>query len=79
MIQRREGSGLPFEPRQPFGIRGEHFGQDLDGDVAPEPGRSRDTPHSALANQGDDQDPSFVPVASGIVGKSPRSRRRVTT
>ena len=34
MIQRREGLGFAYEPREPFGVAHEEIGQDLDRDVA---------------------------------------------
>ncbi len=37
MVEGRHGAGLELEPTAPVGIAGHVDGQDLDGDVAPEP------------------------------------------
>ena len=52
-VQRGEGSRLTIESRQPFGIRGCRCRENLDRDVAPQPGVASaiDLAHSACANR----------------------------
>ena len=38
MVQRCGGAGFLLEAAQAVGVRGQRFGQDLDGDFAVEPG-----------------------------------------
>ena len=54
MIQRGEDLGLPLEPGEAVGVRGEGIGQDLEGIVPLQRGvvRSPDLPHAALPKQG---------------------------
>jgi hypothetical protein len=56
MIQGREGLGLSCESCQPFSVAREEIGQDLDGDVAVQPGISGsiDLAHAAGTECGDD-------------------------
>src|SRR5690606_34274131 len=53
--ERRDSSGLPFEPAAPVGVLSELRGKNLDGDIAPQPRVSRpiDLTHSAFADLGE--------------------------
>ena len=67
MIQRSQRLGLTLEARQPLGVRGKCFGQDLDGDLSSEVGVGGliDFAHPAHADLGG----NFVRAESGAGGQ----------
>ena len=56
MIQRSESLGFTLEAREPIGVVGEGFGEDLDRDVAIQlrVAGAKDLPHTPFANRRDD-------------------------
>ena len=63
VVQRRERLGLPLETHQPIGVGRERLGQDLERDVAIEPGIAPaiDLPHPPGPKRGD----HFIRADSG--------------
>jgi hypothetical protein len=68
VVERRERLGLAREPAQTLRITGEEIGQDLDGDVAIEPGiaGSIDFAHPASTEWRDE----FIGAETSTAGQS---------
>ena len=68
MVQRREDFGFALKPSQPIVIRRDGRRQDLDGDLALQPGVGGPIhlPHSALTEQGGD----FIDAETGAGSES---------